>query len=117
MYSGRSVADENTRTGLVNSSSIITAQVMEKLEKDLTSVSTAVPLHYPEVQLKQVLTDISEALMLAKWQGIAHIDVKPDNIFVSGSHYKLAAFCSACDINREKLRPDGTPAYMSPIAV
>lgn len=92
--------------------------VLEKLQGDLTAdiKHRLVPLrHYSESELLQILDNVTDALVFAKLQGIAHLDLKPANIFIDGGSYKLGDFGSACDAAAgEHASGDGTLAYLSP---
>lgn len=46
---------------------------------------------------------------------VVHLDIKPDNILVSGGHYKLADFGLAVLLDpSQTVRREGTKTYMSP---
>lgn len=47
-------------------------------------------------------------------RGIAHLDVKPDNIYVRNGIYKLGDFGCATLINRSLAIEDGDSRYMPP---
>lgn len=91
--------------------------IMERLEKDLGADIRERALQnsfYTEEELVQILLDISDALMYAKWLGVAHRDIKPPNIFIDNGHYRLGDFGSACEVEELDNLPDGTPKYLSP---
>ncbi|MBV5280589.1 MAG: tetratricopeptide repeat protein, partial [Actinobacteria bacterium] len=71
-------------------------------------------LPYTEVELCCLLSDLSDALLFAKFQGIAHRDIKPANIFLQGRHCKLGDFGSARLTENTKMDANGTAEYLSP---
>lgn len=100
-----------------NRSQLEVGLVMEKLEGDLGQQIKRRDVQqspFSEKELAQVLVEISDALMFAKWMGIAHRDIKPANVFVDQGHYRLGDFGSACEVGEIDICPDGTLAYVSP---
>ena len=73
-----------------------------------------------ESEIIQIGIDISDALNLCHQNGIIHLDVKPENIFVndrlpSGVLYKLGDFGISAEMDASgEVLPCGTPFYMAP---
>jgi tetratricopeptide (TPR) repeat protein len=67
----------------------------------------------------EILIDVCEALSYAHRHGIAHLDIKPDNILLAGRHAMVADFgvaraLTAAEGATPGAPPIGTPAYMAP---
>jgi serine/threonine-protein kinase len=70
----------------------------------------------------RLLAEIAEALAAAHKQGVAHRDIKPDNILLSGRHAVVMDFGIAKAVSEATGRQQltsagvalGTPAYMAP---
>ncbi|KAF8685949.1 hypothetical protein HU200_043874 [Digitaria exilis] len=62
----------------------------------------------------ELLYQICEGLTFIHEHGIAHLDVKPDNIYVRNGIYKLGDFGCATLINRSLAIEDGDSRYMPP---
>lgn len=100
-----------------NRSRLEVGLVMERFERDMGEdirQRADKGLHYTEQELVHVLIEVSDALMFAKWLGVAHRDIKPSNIFIDNGHYRLGDFGSACEVGDMDSIPDGTLAYLSP---
>jgi len=74
---------------------------------------------YTQTELLRILSDLSAALLFAKFQvsprqGIVHRDIKPKHIYMHKGHYKLAWCGSACSAYDPEIVGDGTPCYLSP---
>lgn len=88
------------------------------LERDLHQRCRAYQL-YTETELLLILSDLSAALLFAKFQvrpkqGIVHRDIKPSHIYLHKGHYKLAWCRSACRVDDSGPSCDGSMPYMSP---
>ena len=92
--------------------------VLEALQGDLGADlknRSVLSKSYSESELLQILDNVSDALVFAKLQGVAHLDIKPANIFVDSGEYKLGNFGSACDAEAAvSVTGDVTLLYMSP---
>jgi len=92
--------------------------VLEALQGDLGADlknRSVLSKPYSESELLQILDNVSDALVFAKLQGVAHLDIKPANIFVDSGEYKLGNFGSACDAEAAvSVTGDVTLLYMSP---
>ncbi|XP_066329232.1 wee1-like protein kinase [Miscanthus floridulus] len=62
----------------------------------------------------ELLHQICKGLDFMHERGIAHLDVKPDNIYVRNGIYKLGDFGCATLINRSLAIEDGDSRYMPP---
>lgn len=67
-------------------------------------------------ELRQFMVEIVEVLASAQALGIAHRDIKPQNVFVSGKGYKIGDFGWSRKVEdiRECTSLCGTPCYLSP---
>ena len=77
----------------------------------------------PMPQAIAILRELADALAYAHASGVAHRDVKPDNVLLSGRHVFLADFgvarAVAAHVNHDQTVTGtgvvvGTPAYMAP---
>ncbi|KAF0925065.1 hypothetical protein E2562_015362 [Oryza meyeriana var. granulata] len=62
----------------------------------------------------ELLYQICKGLYFIHERGVAHLDVKPDNIYVRNGVYKLGDFGCATLINRSLAIEDGDSRYMPP---
>ena len=75
--------------------------------KDLYDIMTA---DFEPYTVLQALTDISEAIHWLHGHGIAHRDVKPENIVLHKGRFKLIDFDFSCSLN--EFKHCGTENYM-----
>jgi len=92
--------------------------VMESLEQDLEKdiqfrAQRKTP--YTEPELVTIFSCVAEALLYAKMAGVAHRDVKPENVFMLDTMYcKVGDFGLACSGENRAVNGDGTESYLSP---
>lgn len=67
---------------------------------------------FTEGELLKVLLQIAKALQFIHERGIAHLDVKPDNIYVKNGVYKLGDFGCATLVNKSLHIEEGDARYM-----
>ncbi|KAF2289240.1 hypothetical protein GH714_031940 [Hevea brasiliensis] len=67
---------------------------------------------FTEDKVLEVLHQIAKALHFIHGRGIAHLDVKPDNIYVKNGVYKLGDFGCATLLNQSLLIEKGDVHYM-----
>jgi serine/threonine protein kinase len=104
----------------VNSSYWIGAIEMEVMATDLgKDIQNRYKNNYPwsEQELLKFLLDIVNALAYTQDLGIAHRDIKPQNLFLDRGTYKVGDFGSSKDLLRDKtlMTLAGTVLYLSPI--
>ena len=68
----------------------------------------------PAAEVWGILRDLCEALAYAHGQGIVHLDIKPDNVMLSGGHALITDFGIARAASAVDGAMAGTPAYMAP---
>jgi len=90
---------------------------MELMESDLLSTLKHSPL--PESKARNLFQQICAALEYCHSKGIAHLDLKPDNILLDSelTTAKLSDFGSSREFTREhklQFRPVGTRVYNAP---
>ncbi|KAL6006884.1 Mitosis inhibitor protein kinase wee1 [Asimina triloba] len=77
------------------------------------SLSTSKYSHiYTEGEVLDVMYQIAKALCFIHGRGIAHLDVKPDNIYFRDGVYKLGDFGCATLMNRSLPIEEGDARYM-----
>ena len=86
---------------------------MELCEGNLKEFITIHRGTLTETQIKDIVTQVTAALVFMHDRGIAHRDIKPANILVKGDVFKVA------DFGLSKFGPDfkswvGTPLYIAP---
>ncbi len=88
--------------------------LMEALGASLTVLKEKAGLCLPVSQVSDMGLDIFRAIQGMASQGVAHRDIKPDNILIDGAgRYKLIDFGLACAL---PLAPEGlvgSPRYAS----
>lgn len=67
---------------------------------------------FTEGEALQAMFQIAKALQFIHEKGIAHIDVKPDNIYVKSGVYKLGDFGCATRLDRSLRIEEGDARYM-----
>ncbi|KDP28112.1 hypothetical protein JCGZ_13883 [Jatropha curcas] len=67
---------------------------------------------FTELEVLEVLQQIAKALWFIHERGIAHLDVKPDNIYVKNGIYKLGDFGCATLLNQNLPIEEGDARYM-----
>ncbi|KAI9080351.1 hypothetical protein K1719_037745 [Acacia pycnantha] len=67
---------------------------------------------FTEGQVLEVLHHVAKALLFIHERGIAHLDVKPDNIYVKNGFYKLGDFGCATLIDKSPPIEEGDARYM-----
>ncbi|KAJ9171853.1 hypothetical protein P3X46_015161 [Hevea brasiliensis] len=67
---------------------------------------------FTEDKVLEVLHQIAKALQFIHERGIAHLDVKPDNIYVKNGVYKLGDFGCATLLNQSLPIEEGDARYM-----
>ncbi|OAY61784.1 wee1-like protein kinase isoform X1 [Manihot esculenta] len=67
---------------------------------------------FTEDEVLEVLHQIAKALQFIHEKGIAHLDVKPDNIYVKNGVYKLGDFGCATLLNQSLPIEEGDARYM-----
>ncbi|KAJ9187745.1 hypothetical protein P3X46_003167 [Hevea brasiliensis] len=67
---------------------------------------------FTEDKVLEVLHQIAKALLFIHGRGIAHLDVKPDNIYVKNGVYKLGDFGCATLLNQSLPIEEGDARYM-----
>ncbi|XVF72580.1 hypothetical protein PTKIN_Ptkin12aG0132400 [Pterospermum kingtungense] len=67
---------------------------------------------FKEGEVLRVLHQIAKALQYIHERGIAHLDVKPDNIYVKNGVYKLGDFGCATLLNKNLPIEEGDARYM-----
>lgn len=72
--------------------------------------------YWSEVELMEMMRRMLEALRYAESKGIAHRDVKPQNIFLHNSHLKLSDFEASTNTSLSLLSCSiqGSPFFLSP---
>jgi serine/threonine protein kinase len=94
--------------------------VVELMEMDLAAeiAHRAISQNYwSEEELMVMLKTIVSGLCAAKQKGIAHRDIKPQNLFISGDTIKIGDFgSSAFDLmsQYQRMTLQGTPYFLSP---
>jgi len=93
---------------------------LEQMMKDLiTDIQFRLTNHFPydEERLSDYFRTLVEVFAFAQDKGIAHRDVKPHNLFLSGSTIKVGDFGSSRHIPLDPLYLTlaGTPSYLSPL--
>ncbi|KAE8009544.1 hypothetical protein FH972_005976 [Carpinus fangiana] len=83
---------------------------MELCDQSL-SISRSCQL-FTEGEVLQVLHQIAKALQFIHERGIAHLDVKPDNIYIKNGVYKLGDFGCATLIDKSLPIEEGDARYM-----
>ncbi|HEX2780154.1 MAG TPA: protein kinase [Gemmatimonadaceae bacterium] len=68
----------------------------------------------PAAEVVRILRDLCEALAYAHGQGIVHLDIKPDNVMLSGGHALITDFGIARAASAVDGTTAGTPTYMAP---
>ncbi len=91
--------------------------VMEKLEGELLEerIRSGKAMSWP--MIRQVLSEIADALAYSHGKGLLHRDIKSSNVFITTEgKAKLLDFGIAVDIEfaKDENRPQGTPSHMSP---
>ncbi|XP_028085270.1 wee1-like protein kinase isoform X2 [Camellia sinensis] len=67
---------------------------------------------FTEVEVLEILHQIAKALKFIHERGIAHLDVKPENIYVKNGVYKLGDFGCATLIDKSLPIEEGDARYM-----
>ena len=71
-----------------------------------------------EAQVMRCLRDVASALAFAHDRGMAHMDIKPDNIFISKTGFKLGDWGRAAPLNGERREAvavdEGDARYLPP---
>ncbi|KAL3517463.1 hypothetical protein ACH5RR_020052 [Cinchona calisaya] len=67
---------------------------------------------FTEADVLEAMHQIAKALQFIHEQGIAHLDVKPDNIYVKNGVYKLGDFGCATRLDRSLPIEEGDARYM-----
>jgi len=94
--------------------------VVELLEGDLAAEISRRYMReerWSEGELLGILGTVVSGLCAAKSKGVAHRDIKPQNLFISGSTVKIGDFGSAAFdpiANYQRSTLQGTPYYLSP---
>lgn len=65
-----------------------------------------------DVEVLQIMHQIAKALQFIHGRGIAHLDVKPDNIYAKNGVYKLGDFGCATLLDRSLPIEEGDARYM-----
>ena len=94
--------------------------VMEWMERDVFSIlkeRQTQQMYWREEELWRYLTELIEALAYAQSKGIAHRDIKPQNIFLNAmGMIKIGDFGASkwqlMDVNQQSIQ--GTPFFLSP---
>ncbi|KAL5712871.1 non-specific serine/threonine protein kinase [Ranunculus cassubicifolius] len=68
----------------------------------------------PESEILEAMHQIAKALQFIHERGVAHLDVKPDNIYVKSGIYKLGDFGCATLIDGSLPIEEGDARYMPP---
>ncbi|XP_020526066.1 wee1-like protein kinase isoform X2 [Amborella trichopoda] len=84
---------------------------MELCDGSLSIHNSSSALPY-EGEIINVMRQIAQALQFIHERGIAHLDVKPDNIYVKNGIYKLGDFGQATLINGSLPIEEGDARYM-----
>lgn len=66
----------------------------------------------PKEEIFEVLYQMAKALQFIHKRGIAHLDLKPENIYIKNGIYKLGDFGFATSINKELPIEEGDSRYM-----
>jgi serine/threonine protein kinase len=94
--------------------------VMELADRNLHNVradyQAAGQVGIPRAELLSYLREVAEVLdYLHEQHGLQHLDIKPQNVFLTGSHVKVADFGLAASLHQEGGGPaTGTPLYTAP---
>ncbi|XP_050238909.1 wee1-like protein kinase [Mercurialis annua] len=83
---------------------------MELCDSSLSISRASQP--FTEGKVLKVLYQIAKALQFIHERGIAHLDVKPDNIYVKNGVYKLGDFGCATLLNQSLPVEEGDARYM-----
>lgn len=73
--------------------------------------------HWSEAELRKFVVEMVEVLACAQALGIAHRDIKPQNVLVTGTDFKLGDFGWSRRFRHEEDHYSslcGTPSYLSP---
>ncbi|HET7459580.1 MAG TPA: protein kinase, partial [Gemmatimonadaceae bacterium] len=68
----------------------------------------------PAAEVVRILRELCQALAHAHGQGIVHLDIKPDNVMLSGGHALITDFGIARAVSAADGAMAGTPDYMAP---
>ncbi|KAL8151392.1 hypothetical protein V2J09_021200 [Rumex salicifolius] len=82
---------------------------MELCDYSLSISSNSLPM---EEEVLRVMLQIAKALQYVHEKGMAHLDVKPDNIYVKNGVYKLGDFGCATLLDRNLPIEEGDARYM-----
>jgi len=63
---------------------------------------------------RRLALGVLEGLVSVHSQKLMHLDIKPDNILISGGSPLIADFGLACEYKKKPEYPVGTPAYIAP---
>lgn len=96
---------------------IITELCDKDLITDITQRKAAGEYRYTEEEMWRYVGELVSVLAYLEEYGIAHRDVKPQNVFLVGKTVKLGDFGSATSIgaNMTSYTAAGTPLYFSPL--
>ena len=67
----------------------------------------------PEDEARRIFHQLVSAMKNVHAAGITHVDIKLDNMLISGSNIKLCDFAFAAE-TVSQIRGVGTPGYMAP---
>ncbi|XP_060181428.1 wee1-like protein kinase [Lycium barbarum] len=67
---------------------------------------------YSEVEVLEAMYQVAKALQYIHHRGVAHLDVKPDNIYVKSGVYKLGDFGCATLLDKSQPIEEGDARYM-----
>ncbi|KAK4357271.1 hypothetical protein RND71_022881 [Anisodus tanguticus] len=67
---------------------------------------------YSEVEILEAMYQVAKALQYIHQRGVAHLDVKPDNIYVKSGVYKLGDFGCATLLDKSQPIEEGDARYM-----
>ena len=97
---------------------VIIAEMCDKdLMTDICQRKAAERFLYPETQMWEYVEALVGVLAYLESEGIAHRDVKPQNVFLSGNTLKIGDFGSSALIGSgiSSYTTAGTPLYLSPL--
>lgn len=97
---------------------VIIAEMCDKdLMTDINQRKAASHYYYSEAQMWEYTNTLISVLAFLEYKGIAHRDIKPQNIFLSGTTPKIGDFGSSTLIGStlSSYSTAGTPLFLSPL--